>query len=217
MLQKDLSKYGSDNSVYLDAACNNCRNRKFFPGGSYFGLDYDSANLEKSVDNHDVTGLVQADLANCSLPLGSVDICVTTETLEHMKDDDRLAAVKNLMSTVRTGGHYFLNSHSSAVTDRIVAHGKTQFQIVEVYCYRNKISKRFESMIAKSGRIDVAEPKVYTLFKRVIAAFLYMIELATPNFTRLNTASYIRCMGKKSGSASEDFQSYFTDKRIISL
>ena len=164
----------------------------------YYGIDLQEAVLREGLSQFpDAVGLV-ADLTRLPLPQNCADIIVSTNTLEHMSEDDQCQALHNLARILKPGGRLFLNKHLDATFDAVLQVLREEFAHIEVVYYRNPISGLFESCIERSGHLST-RPGVSTRVLAAIARCLRCLEPLTRRFSALNRCAYIRCGNKKGG------------------
>ena len=196
LLKKDLKKMASKKSKVLDAACNDCRNKVLFPECNYWGMDFSERALEDCSSVYGVKNTIKEDLTKLKVGRKKYDICVTTNTLEHIADSSHVKVVETLAAHIEKGGIYLLNKHKSESLDGILQVLGKQFEKVEVVHYRNQLSRSYERVISLNGNIEHQGGRVTLLIKMVLTNLLCLLETLTTRFSSLNEAVYIRCVNK---------------------
>ena len=99
----------------LDAACHSLITRDMFPASCfYYGLDISKSRLDlafKKKVSSDI--LFMADLTKDLTLRSCFDSIVSLNTMSHLSTPFQLAAIKNLLATLKQGGNFFLNSSVS--------------------------------------------------------------------------------------------------------
>ena len=196
LLQKDLNKFVNKESSVLDAACNDCRNIVFFPECDYWGMDISNDALKKCQSLYGIKNLIKADLTKLENIKKRYDICVTTNTLEHIEDRLQINAVISISNHVVENGCYLLNKHKDQPLNDILLFLNKTYRNVEVVNYRNHLSRFYEKIIATNGNITHNGGKVSFYIKLFLTRVLFYIEHATSKYPFLNEAIYIKCYNK---------------------
>ena len=204
ILRRDINLYSNVDSIVIDAACNNGRSRPMFPSKNYIGIDMSKDELKACMANYKDVTAGYADLTDTSLPESSVDLCVTTNTLEWMSKDGQILAVKSMASAVKSNGVYLLNKHRDDAFLPILDILHDYFDKVEVIYYRNPLSKYYENFISKNGHIITEGAMVGKLARLLLSYLMSYCEWLTTWVPAINEAAYIRCSNKKSTGIETD-------------
>ena len=188
--------------VGLDAASADMKNRAMFHTATYVGIDFDLNALKRGLLRYDADAIaLHADLTTFELPPFSVDVCVSTNTFEHLDTAGQMAALTLMVAALKSNGVLLLSKHRDADLPPMIAYLRAHFESIEIVYYRNFLSAKFEQTCLHA---DVSGRR-YGWCVRAAARLLSVIERATQRFPQLNLASYIRCFGKLEAGPAQEF------------
>lgn len=198
--------------VAVDAASSGLKNRKYFNTKLYVGLDIDNGLLEKGLikfsENADIknphTVAVHCDLTTVKLATGSVDLLVSSNTIEHLPAIKRLPSLVSLFDSLHSESVLILTTRKNSTYDEIKHTLLEAFDHVHEVNYRNRASRLFESLITRNGRVISINGWVrYPVLS--IVKILGFLERALSPFAQLNVDSYFVCTGPLKKGHKQNF------------
>ena len=131
----------------LDAACHSLITRGMFPSNiNYFGLDISVNRLKLAYKKKRVDDILY--LGDLTLPLGlssCFDIVVSCNTLSHLPSVHLLDALRNLIISVKSGGHLILNIGLSRDFQSVTNLLLDSFESVETVFVGTKPTRELDS------------------------------------------------------------------------
>ena len=194
-------------NIGLDAGCANLKNRRMFQTKLYYGLDRNldllRAGLAKYNDGQ--TFGIYADMAKLDvLPDNSVDVLVTTNTLNHLNPDDRKLAIKHLCRLAKSHGHFLCEMSLDQDFDALAKMIKSYFENSDVIYYRNALSRFYEGIFERDGDLST-HPIAGRRPFRLLAWLISRLEYLTCFWRVGNRHALIVCSGKIVKSSDEAF------------
>lgn len=218
-LKKELAKINF--GIGLDAASAGFKNRWMFKTEKYFGLDKDFDSLKdgiKKYDNDSTYGIF-ADLTRLdNLPGNSVDVVVSTNTLNHLNKEEMLCAIKHLCRLAAPGGYFFCELEKGGDFAAALGILESNFKKIKIIYYKNILSNLYENFFEKDGYLGehrIAGSRPFLAISWLISRFEYL----TCYFAGLNKYVFIICCGKR-GDKKNNFdlsKVKIIDKKIYSL
>ncbi|MBI4138624.1 class I SAM-dependent methyltransferase [Candidatus Uhrbacteria bacterium] len=198
LVEHKLSRRGG--AIGLDAAAENLKNRKWFKTHSYYGLDIDLNSLRRGIErasnNTSIYGIL-ADLASIdSIQEGSVDVIVSTNTLYHLSEDQRLRAVSHLSRIVSPDGLLLMDLPIQLVSPSIDEVLRNNFLTIERLYFRNFISRFYEGIFERDGDLG-SHPIAGTKPFRLLAWLVSRLEYLTSQRPQWNKQVLFICTDKK--------------------
>ncbi len=205
VLQKELSKIKS--GVGLDAASAGMKNRHMFKTDVYIGLDIDRASLEiglKKYPDSKTLGL-HADIANLDAVAGnSIDVVVSTNTLNYLPPQRRLRAISGLSRITTPQGNFICELSLSDDFGEELKLLENNFNYVKKIYYRNFISFIYERFFEQNGYLG-SHPIANLLPFRIFSWFLSRLEYLTCSFRSQNRHVLLICKNKKTTDQRREF------------
>jgi len=144
-LESDLA--GMDGEVGVDAASAAFKSYPYFRTRSYYGVDIDKSALQQGLHDHPEGIALLADVTDLDLPSGSVDVCVSTNTLNWFGHDKRLQALAELTRIVAPHGWLVLELDCDRLLPEALVLLRARFEVVEVCYYGNRLCQAYESRL----------------------------------------------------------------------
>src|SRR3989344_1329674 len=183
VLEKRLSLL--DGEVGLDAASADFKNRRMFKTKKYFGLDINLVSLKEGLAKYqtdEVTFGLCGNLVNlAALPVDSVDVIVSTNTLYRLSADQRMVAINNLIKLTAPNGYFFCELSIDPSLAQIIGLFKSNFKNVRIIYYKNIFSLAYEKIFEKDGYLGshpIAGRKPF----RLLAWLISRVEFVTQFF-----------------------------------
>ncbi|MFH0804159.1 MAG: methyltransferase domain-containing protein [Candidatus Zambryskibacteria bacterium] len=207
VLQKELSKIKG--KIGLDAASAGMKNRHMFKTDMYIGLDIDRASLKiglKKYPDSKTIGL-HADVANLDTVTGnSIDIVVSTNTLNYLPSQRRLRAIAGLSRITAPEGNFICELSLSADFNEELKLFSNNFNSVKKIYYRNIISCLYERFFERNGHDNLGSHPIAGLLPfRIFSWFLSRFEYLTCSFRSLNRHALLICKNKKTTNQKQEF------------
>jgi len=189
-----------DGEIGFDAAAESMKNRKMFRTKKYYGLDIDVAMLKKGLAQNAsdpaVIALV-ADLAHLEkIQSGSVDVCVSSNTLYHLPLENRYKAINELCRIMSPSGTLLLDLPLAARDGKIELILKECFGSVKQMYFRNIISQIYEGIFSRNGNLGT-HPLAGTKPFLALSWLLSRLEYTTYSFKTLNAQTLYVCKNKR--------------------
>lgn len=146
-------------STVLDCACANGKNRYFFPGKIYHGLDFNSERIAFARERYATDPcchFYHDDMVN---PVSHVrehqfDLVVSTHTLAHIAVDEKQAAVENMVALTVGGGSLIIQANR--VDQPSLQSIQAEFETVHIAHYRGRSSRWFEQALERFFRAPLS-------------------------------------------------------------
>lgn len=162
--------------IGVDAAPANFKNYTLFKTNKYVGVDISSDLLLDGKAKHPEGIAILHDLSTAELPFGSVDVVVSTNTLQQIPSEPRMKAIRNFCCWVKPDGVLFMEMDQENLTPEINNLISSHFEKIDVIFYRNSLSKWFEGFLEREGRVIIDN---YPRFmKKAIYAISKIISLS---------------------------------------
>ncbi|MBU0660577.1 class I SAM-dependent methyltransferase [Patescibacteria group bacterium] len=198
LLEHRLSKITS--GIALDAGSSGDKNRRLFKTDIYCGIDIELSKLkqvaQKTKDDKNIFYL-WADLSYLAiLPSASVDVVVSTNTLYCLPSKARKKAVKQLCRITAPEGQFFCEMVMDADFDIYKKIFHTYFELVDIFYYRNRLSRIYEKIMGDTGSTR------YRVFAtsfpfRLLAGVLSVFEYFTASYIHKEKYVFILCKKRK--------------------
>jgi hypothetical protein len=205
VLQKELSKIKG--KIGLDAASAGMKNRHMFKTNMYIGLDIDRTSLEiglKKYPDSKTFGLY-TDIANLdAVTKNSVDIVVSTNTLDYLPLQKRLRAIAGLSRITTPEGSLVCELSLSANFDEELKLLENNFNSVKKIYYKNFISYVYEHLFEKDGYLG-SHPIAGFMPFRILSWLLSRLEYLTCSFRIQNHHALLICKNKKTTDQRQEF------------
>jgi ubiquinone/menaquinone biosynthesis C-methylase UbiE len=128
-----------------------------FRTDSYVGIDFRDSVLRKGLaafKGPEVAGIV-ADLTRLdAFPSGCARVVVSTHTLHHIADAQRVPVVEQLARLVAPGGSLICNVEIDETTPAVESALQRSFARMDRYYYRNIFSRAYEAMFERNGNME---------------------------------------------------------------
>ena len=146
--------------VGMDLSSADFKNYSFFQTREYVAVDIDSDRLARGMkrwEGH--SGGPKIRSICCDMreieshaDFASVDFLVSTHTLGHLNESDRLPMLKRMINLVRPGGTLLLQCNESGEINRQNVEDllRESFARVVIREYRNRYSKKYEDSLVDS-------------------------------------------------------------------
>lgn len=170
-IYKELKK--RKNKIVVDASSAYFKYKKVFGKNEYIGMDIDIELLVQGINNNKEGIGFYGDISDLSLPEGSIDICVSTNTLYSLPINKRLKAISNLSKITRE--MFILHIQNDDDFDTCIDVLKSNFSNVELLFIKNKVSEKYEDFVYEKVNIDYRSKPVQALFI-IPAMFLSVFE-----------------------------------------
>ncbi|MBI3290714.1 UDP-N-acetylglucosamine 2-epimerase (non-hydrolyzing) [Candidatus Falkowbacteria bacterium] len=197
VLENNLKKFNT--GIALDAGSANFKHRRMFKTDKYFGLDINLDRLKNGLEKFPFQNTfgILADLTKIdSLPNGSFDVIVSTNTLYALPSGQRTIALKNLTRLTAPAGSLMCELPVDKTLDSCLEVLKENFSKIKMIYYRNIFSRTYEKIFEKDGYLGdhpIAGQKSF----RLLAWFISRLEFFTKNFRGPKKQVFIICSGKK--------------------
>jgi hypothetical protein len=200
-LEEDLANSSGDYGV--DAAPANFKSYPLFQTKHYVGIDLNKNHLKDGKRKHPDGIAIFGDISDVDIVENSVDVIVSTNTLQQIETTSRLQAIRNFCNWVAEGGSMFLEMDMDENHAEIMNIVNGKFENIQIIYYQNTLSRWFENMIGENGRVVISDRS--SLYKKIVYMFSFLISF-TENFTYRNSKGkkhvYIRCINKLEGKKS---------------
>jgi SAM-dependent methyltransferase len=214
LFSSDLSKISVN--IAVDAASSEMKNYKYFKAKNYHGIDINYERLKKGLKKHPNAVAIAYDLRSIKelFPPHSVDLIVSTNTLEHLPSTDQVKLVESFVSLLKHDGTLIFNKHNNESSDPIEHLISESFERVKITYYRNMFSKLIESFVQRKDGYypNNREMKGH---QKVLNFIGFIIERILSRFKSVNNAKYFRCQHLKSKHSSNNEFRILIDSAIL--
>lgn len=207
ILEKKLSKLTGE--VGLDAAAETMKNRKMFKTENYYGLDINLEFLKRGLKKNESENTfgIWTDIAELDrLPSNSADVVVSTNTLNILSRENRLAALKHLCRLTAPQGYLILNfsTKDRSLLEEMEKNVKVHFEKIEIIYTGNFISQAYEKMFERNGWLG-SHPIAGTRPFLLISWLISRLEYLTCHTIFGNSSALIVCTEKKTNESKNKF------------
>jgi len=106
-----IKKYSKDISNFLDAGCGAGIYIDSLPRSIYaIGIDLFKGNLNKAKERNRWAEFIEANLTNMPLEDNSIDLCLCSEVIEHLPDQNKI--MMEIRRVIKKGGHLIISTPS---------------------------------------------------------------------------------------------------------
>jgi SAM-dependent methyltransferase len=197
LLQSKLKSLKGE--IGLDAASAHFKNYHMFKTRKYYGLDIDLVVLENGLSKHGSSNTfgIWADLSKLDkLPANSIDVIVSTHTLDHLSVDKHLVALKHLARLTAPQGTLICQFAIHKVLADSIKILKDNFKQIKIIYYKNFLSQFYEWIFERDGYLG-DHPIAGTKPFRLLAWLISRLEFLTCHLPKINKQVFIVCQSKK--------------------
>lgn len=224
VLENELSKFTGE--IGIDAASETMKNKKMFRTKMYYGLDMNLDFLKQGLKKNKLedTFGIWSDIAKLDqLPSNSVDIIVSTNTLNILPKENQIIALKHLCRlNAPQGGlifNYSTNETKKTPLTEMVENARSYFKKIKIIYTGNYISRVYEKIFEKEGWLGshtIAGTKPFLLISWIISRLEYL----TCHTSFGNSSALIICTDKKTTAPKNKFdtsQLKMIDKNLFNI
>lgn len=197
VLERQLSRVRG--GVGLDIGSSDFKNRKMFCTEKYFGFDIDEKRVRDGLTRYpdgNTCGIV-ADASRIDiLPEGSIEAVVSTNTLYALSEGKRVQAVQYACYITSPQGILIIDVPVDSAFQEIVRTVEAGFAKIELYYYRNIISRTYEKIFERNGDLGshpIAGKRPFRLFSWILSR----MEFLTTRIPSKKKYALIIAAGKK--------------------